>query len=60
MATPQSNKAVLAMLKCERIRRIVTWLCQREEELGELESLQLVFDCRGGDVKATITRREQI
>ena len=60
MAASQLDKALMAILKYERIRLIVAWLCQHEDELGELESLQLVFDCRGGDVKWTITRRGKV
>jgi len=48
------------MLQCERVKRIIAYLLRYEKEITEMESIQLQFDCRGKDLKATRKETESI
>ncbi len=51
----QSDNTISALLRVERFRRIVNWLCEHREELESLEKVQIeiVFDCAGGTVSVS-------
>jgi hypothetical protein len=49
----QHDNAITALLRVERFRRIVNWLCKHSEELAELDKVQIVFDCAGKKVSAS-------
>jgi len=51
----QSNNTITALLRIERFRRIIGWLCEHSEEIAQLDKVQLVFDCSGKKVKAKKT-----
>ncbi len=51
----QTDNTIMALLKIERFRSIVYWLCEHWEELGSLEKVQIVFDCAGKTVNAKRT-----
>ena len=56
MAPQQSlrpDNAILGLLRCERVRRIVIWLLAHEDEIDDLEKGQVTFDWSGSSVKAT-------
>ena len=54
----QSNNTITALLRVERFRRIISWLCEHREELEKMEKVQIIFDCAGKsrvDAKKTET-----
>jgi hypothetical protein len=60
VAASQPSKGNKAKLQCERVKRIIDYLLRYEEEIVEMESIQLQFDCRGKDLKATKRDTESI
>ena len=47
------DNSILAILRCERLRRIVAWLLAHEDEIAGLDRGQVTFDWSGSSVKAT-------
>lgn len=51
----QHDNTISALLRIERFRRIINWLCEHREELEKMEKVQLIFDCAGKSVDAKKT-----
>jgi len=51
----QHDNTITALLRTERFRRIINWLCEHSKELAELDKVQIVFDCAGKKVSAKKT-----
>ena len=55
MAEQPSHNTIMALLRIERFKRIIGWLCEHREELEKMEKVQLIFDCAGQSVDAKKT-----
>jgi len=50
----------LAIFRYERLRRIIAWLLEHQDQIAELEKVQVTFDCAGKSVKASKKEVEDI
>jgi len=50
---PSDNNPILAIFRYERLRRMIAWLLEHQDQIADLEKVQIVFDCAGKKVNAS-------
>lgn len=48
-----NDNPILAIFRYERLRLIIAWLLQHQDEIADLDNVQITFDCAGKSVTAS-------